>query len=145
MREYFIYFNGLRKRRKMSGSSEAKHGPSLQTSSVANKEGGPDEDRPIPGRGQPVQQCNACLLWVTVIGIHLRTSIAVSASLASWQVADLVLFNDPHRGQGRRTWGDTQDIPGFVSSPLRQSWLSQWVCMKCGVKIVAVEDWFLPC
>lgn len=88
--EYFIYFNGLRKRRKMSGFSEAKHGLSLQTSSIANKDGGaPDEAGPIPGRGQRGQQCSACLLWVTVIGIHLRTSVAVSASPASWQVADL--------------------------------------------------------
>lgn len=63
--EYFIYFNGMRKRRKMSGSSEAKHGLSLQTALFANKaEGGevPDKAGPIPGRGRRGQQCGACLL-----------------------------------------------------------------------------------
>lgn len=47
--EYFIYFNGLRKPRTMSGSAEAKHGLSLQTSSFENKvwtAGGADEAAP---------------------------------------------------------------------------------------------------
>lgn len=47
--EYFIYFNGLRKPRTVSGSAEAKHGLSLQTSSFENKvwmTGGADEAAP---------------------------------------------------------------------------------------------------
>lgn len=46
--EYFIYFNGLRKRRKMLGSSEAKRRLSLQTIYVMGAWGGPDEYGSIP-------------------------------------------------------------------------------------------------
>lgn len=53
---------------------------------------------PIPGRGWCSQWCSTCLLWVTVIEIHLRTSIAVSASQASWQVADLQSCSMIHIG-----------------------------------------------
>lgn len=49
--EYFIYFNGLRKRRKMLGSSEAKRRLSLQTIYVMGAWGGPDEAGSIPVRG----------------------------------------------------------------------------------------------
>lgn len=52
--EYFIYFNGLRKRRKMSGSSEAKRRLSLQTMYVmgvwgwVGGGGGGVQTRPAP-------------------------------------------------------------------------------------------------
>lgn len=63
---------------------------SLQTICMTyNGVGGPDKEGPIPGSSKHGQWCSTCLLWVTVIEIHLRTSIAVSASQASWQVADL--------------------------------------------------------
>lgn len=44
-----------------------------------------------------------------------RSCVSQPGQLASGWSA--VLFNDPHRGQGKRTWGDTQEIPGFVSKP----------------------------
>ena len=54
-----------------------------------------------------------------------RSCVSQPGQLASGWSA--VLFNDPHRGQGRGTWGDTQEIPGFVSSSVWESWLIQEV------------------
>lgn len=99
---------------------------SLQTICMTyNGVGGPDKEGPIPGSSKHGQWCSTCLLWVTVIEIHLRTSIAVSASQASWQVADLQSCSMMHiRGEGRGMWGDTKEICGFVSTSGWESWLS---------------------
>lgn len=53
---------------------------------------------------------------MTVIEIHLRTSIAVSAAGASWQVTDLPSGSVIHIGVRKGEHEETQEIPGFVSS-----------------------------
>lgn len=65
-----------------------------------------------------------------------RSCVRRPSQLASGWSA--VLFNDPHRGQGKGTWGDTREIPGSLSSPMWESWLSQWVIIQSGIK-----DWLL--
>lgn len=68
--EYFICFNGLRKRSTMSGSTEAKHGLSLQTSSFENKvwrgggKGGGQTRQPHTWQG-PTWAAVQCLFTVS--------------------------------------------------------------------------------
>lgn len=142
--EYFIYFNDLRKHRKMLGSSEAKHGLSLQTNSIASG-GGPDEAGPHTWQ-RPAWAAVQRLFTVSDSNRDplkdKRSCVSQPSQLASGWSA--VLFNDPHRGQGRGTWGDTQEIPGFVSSPMWESELTQWVSVQWGIRIMAVKDWLLP-
>lgn len=88
------------------------------------------------------QWCSTCLPWVTVIEIHLRTSIAVSASQASWQVADLQSCAMIHIGVGR----------GSMRRYTRNTWLCFSVgelahsvtYMQRGMRIAAVKDWRAP-
>lgn len=63
------------------------------------EDGGPGEAGPPVARDGG-QWCSTCLPWVTVIEIHLRTRLDVSASQASWQVADLQSCAMIHIGVG---------------------------------------------
>lgn len=126
---------------KMSGSSEAKHGLSLQTALLRTERGG-RRGRPHTWQG-PVWAAVQRLFTVSDSNRDplkdKRSCVSQPSQLASGWSA--VLFNDPHRGQGRGTWGDTQEIPGSVSSPMWESWLIQWVNLQYGMKILAVKDW----
>lgn len=128
----------------MSGSSEARHGLSLQTAPLRTRLGGRGrQGRPHTWQGPT---------WAAVQRLFIvsdsnrdplkdkRSCVSQHGQLASgWST---VLCNDPHRGRARGTRGDTQTIPGLFSSPMRESWLVQLVNIQCGM-IGAVEDGLL--
>lgn len=109
----------------------------LRTRRAGGRDRGPDEAGPHTWQG-PAWAAVQHLFTVSDSNRDplkdKHSCVSQPGQLASGWSA--VLFNDPHRGQGRGTWGDTEEIPGFVS--LRESWLIQWVTYR-----VELSSWLL--
>lgn len=100
---------------------------------------------PLPGRGPPSWAAVQRLFTVSDSNRDplkdKRSCVGRASQLASgWSG---VLFNDPQRGQGRGTWGDTQEIPGCRSSPMWESWLRFDLAYSVELRLWLVKDWLL--
>lgn len=112
--EHFIPFNGLRKRRKMSGSGEAKRRLALQTIYVIGVRG-------VQTRLAPYLHGGRRQHLLAVSDSNRDALKDVPVCLASWRMADpwcsLMIRVGAWAGEYEH-----KKIPGFVSDSEKRSW-----------------------